>query len=226
MHQIPPSPMLVLGAEPIALAISSIAKLAIEQCYYYTDLSEVSTIDFAHLPIILSVSPLNTCISQIHYLRSRLQWGGTLIAITNNSSECQKLKDTCIFGERHSSRFLYGKIPGHIALNASSSCLITDIMSSVYEDTGLDYNTWRDYYVAKSSIYPILEELNKDVPSLASILYIIHQVDVDWNIITSHKNARFIEDLRTKYPVGKDPPNEMVVYVLDEIKHAFVNITR
>ena len=226
----PPQPqdprILILGTDPIATAIAATLKLHSDNIHQTPHITTKTHLTPA---LILSITTPTTAIAQIHHLRTQLQWEGTFIAILRTPAEHHHLHHLSIFGEPDGT-FPYHTIPGHKTLTSTSPHLLTDILTQIQQSPipRIRANAWQGY-LAKSSLYPLLQQLHPathpDSTTISQILTTIHHLNIDWDSIISHENARYIRQLKTQYPPGSSPSATELPDILINLQHKLANIT-
>jgi hypothetical protein len=157
-------------------------------------------------------------IKQIHHLR-RVQWQGTFVTIVNTLSEKEHLLNLSLFGEED-GRLAYGKVPGHKVAIIHS--FLSDILS-FQNDPGLSSGAWCDY-LAKSSIHNLSTQLQQTSIDIQHVLTTIHSLNIFWDTIMSHEQARYIRELKQKYPLGTTPPPSEIPQIITHLQTRLAHI--
>jgi hypothetical protein len=212
-----PTSIVIIGRPPISLAISTSFNLLDIFCYQYRTIPE----DFIQVfsdAIVLTIDLPCQAIQEIHHLR-KLQWQGTFVTLVSTPAEKEYLLNLSLFGEKD-GRFAYGKIPGHkIAIIHS---LIADILS-FRKDFGLSSGAWRDYLV-KSSIHTLIQQLQQTSINIQQVLATIHSINILWDTIISHEQARYIRELKQKYPLGTTPAASEIPQIITNLQTRLAHI--
>jgi hypothetical protein len=226
MPQSPSDPILILGKDAISTAIAATLKLQSNNCQQSPHIPT----NLTHPSLILSITSPTNAIAQIHHLRSKLQWEGTFIAIVRTPTEHQQLHNLSIFGEPD-GKFAYSTINGQAILTSTSPHLLTDILTIHQRASTMRLRTsaWQGL-LAKSALYPLLQQIRQirhsDTPAtISQILTTIYSLNIDWDSIISHDNARYIRHLKSQHPPGSYPSATEIPDILTNLQIKLANIT-
>jgi hypothetical protein len=215
MQQLLSNSILIIGKDTIVAAISATLNFYFKNCQQQPQLP----ISFIHqYSFILSITSPSNVSSQIYHLRSK-QWEGVFITIVSTSTEKKQLLDLSIFGEKD-GKFAYSKIPGHKV--AVIHTLFTDILS-FRNDPGLSSGAWNDYLV-KSSIHTLIQQLQQTSIDIQQVLTTIHNLNILWDNIISHEQARYIRELKQKYPLGTIPSPSEIPEIITNLQTRLAHI--
>jgi hypothetical protein len=218
MHQIfdISKSIIVLGHPPTTFSLSGVLKILDITCHFHQPDFYEST-KFSTSMILVLGKPYQV-IEQIHKFRG-VEWQGTFITVVNKSIEKEQLLNHSLFGEKD-GKLAYGQIPGHkVALTHS---LLSDILF-FQNDPGLSSGAWRDY-LAKSSINALLQQLQQTSIDIQKVLTTIHSLNILWDTIISHEQARYIRELKQKYPLGTTPPPSEVSQIITNLQTRLAHI--
>lgn len=231
----------ILGNDLVASAIAVALQLWCDNCPQYPEIPADNAEFQAHLAsasLIIAISSPNMAIGQVHHLRSQLKWEGPFLAIVCNSAERQQLENLSMFGELD-GKFAYGDSPGHMVLASDSSHLLTDILTIWKEvpSRRMRSKAWNGS-LAKSSIYPLLQQISQFdrrdpgfidrtlLVTVPQLLATIHSLNIDWDSIISHEHARYIRQLKSKYPSGTSPLESDLPDIVTNLQQKFANIIK
>jgi hypothetical protein len=214
--------ILILGENAISITIATTLKLHYSNCQQ----SPHTPTNLSHPSLILSITFPAKAIAQIHHLRSKLQWEGTFIAILHTPKEHKQLQNLSLFGHLN-GELAYSDIPGHLAFPSTNPHLLTEILTLKPHLHRLRTSAWQGY-LSKSALSPLLHQLNHITPApnlIPQILTTLHSLNIDWDSLISHENARYIRHLKAQYPPGTMPPLTAHPQIFIHLKQTLANIT-
>jgi hypothetical protein len=215
-------PILILGTDVVVKSFVTTLNFWHNNSYH---LDQILT-NPINLPTIFSVTTPSKAIGQIHHLRSKLQWEGTFIAILCTTRERKELQNLSLFGHLN-GELAYSDIPGHLAFTSTSPHLLSDILTLNLPLNRLRTSAWQGY-LSKSALYPLLQQLHHLNPPpnlIPQILTTLHSLNIDWDSLISHENARYIRHLKAQYPPGTMPPSAAHSQIFTHLKQTLANIT-
>jgi hypothetical protein len=193
-----PNPVMILGSNPIAIALSRVPDLFNIEAFYHTNIPE----DFQYHedPVVITLADNRTeTLQQLSHLRNNF-WEGKFIAIAANDSSLQVLKQLGVFGDAE-GRSRFNKMPGQIAIG--QPILLCDLLLAPYGIEKMYCEDWENCK-AKSGIGKLLKKVkmaedlltNDDRTGADQLVNEIVQkmAPISWTTILPHHDEHHPED--------------------------------